>query len=793
MKGMLQNYSKIAVRHLLRHRGYTAINLFGLSVGIAVCLIIFLFVQEERRYDRFHTDGDRIFRLNRVYPNSLDPRWPARLYKPLVDQYPEIEAVTRVFHVDKKVLTLSDRRFISGHLLFTDPSFLEVFDFPLLETASQQPLLEPMTALVTRSAAMKYFGRPDPIGEVFRLEQAHTFTVTGILEDVNEPSHLRFEMLLSVESMSVFNAQAMELWSFSWPHYYLLLQPQVDTQRLEERFAAFWGQLRGESTERAAYLQPLFEIHIRSTLLPHDNDVEKVDLMLLRGFSIIGALVLLLACFNYANLATAQALRRVREVGIRKALGARRQDLIIQFVGETWIITFLAVVLAVMLTDASIPLVRSLFGSLHSLDVLDAPVLLLGLPLIVLFVGLIAGSYPALVLSHLPGAQVLKGQTPGGSGRGHRAPVRRILVFAQFTVSAALVAATLIIYRQIFFIRTFDLGINTDHLVVVYNNYPGSADERFPEFMDRVRGHPGVREISAANQLPPLGVPNWNDVYVEGKKQEHIAMGWIAVNAGLLRVIGAQLVEGRLFDPERQEDGLVVLNESAVASLSLSNPIGTELRRFWDDEPATVVGVVKDIYHKSLHERVDATLYHVASWGANEIVVRLDPIQAQETLAFMEGQWGRVAPEWPFQYDYLDERIDLAYRKEHQTEHLFMSVTVLALLISCLGLLGLAAFSMQLRTKEVGIRKVLGSSVVEIIRLFIRESVILALSGCFLAAPIAVWIAERWLSSFAYRADIGFIPLAATVILMIGLALATVGLQAFRAATANPVDALRDE
>jgi putative ABC transport system permease protein len=794
---MLKSYLAVALRTLRRNTGYSLIHVAGLAVGMAVCMLIFLLVRAEHEYDRFHAKGDRIYRLLTIVPGegTFFPIHPARLLEPLARHFPEIEKATRVFHRDGYVLTVNEQGTIAGHALFVDPDFLELFDFPLLRTLAARPLAEPMTAVLTQDAALKYFGRADPLGETFLLDRTHVFTVIGVLDEVRQPSHLQFEMLLSAESIRTINAYAVESWNMSWPHIYLLLGPQTPPGHIEEGFPALWKALRGAEAETAVRLQPLRDIHLRSQQTRWDGAIDKADGTLLRGLSLVGLLVLLLACFNYANLATAQAVLRVREVGVRKALGAGRRELIGQFLGEAWLIAAVAAALALLLADVSLPFLRHLSGK--QLTARPAPWLFV-LPTAII-VGTLAGAYPAFYLSGLQSAITLKGQVIRGgrsAGRGHPG-VRRLIVLAQFGVSAALVACTLVIYQQIAYVRHFDIGMDTDHLIVIDNYGTGESAERFRAFRSRVAQEPGVRAVSAAGQLPPARISNYTNAFIEGQTEsDAVHLGQVAVYPDLLEVVSAQVVVGRLFDPEREAEfgSTVILNESAVRALNLQEPVGTRLEGINNAEgPQTVIGVIRDVHHSPLHELVDPVVYYVRNWSAFNIVVRVEPARIGETLARLGSGWKAVAPGWPFRYHFLDEQLDGAYRKEHLTERLFQLFTALALFIACLGIFGLAAFSIRQRTREIGIRKILGAGLADIVQLTAREIVILVAAGTILGAPVAWIVTNRWLESFAYRADIGVVPFIATSLVVLVLSLATVGVLAVRAALANPADALRYE
>lgn len=788
---MLTNYLKIALRTLRKQPGYTVINLFGLALGLACCIIIYLYVADEFSYDRFHTNAEHIYRLERTQPNGGRSAFTDGPSGPtLATNYPEIEAAVR-FSPREMLARVGDRQFYGEDVLFTDSTFFSVFSFTLLQGNPQTALTAPNSIVITASFAQKYFGERDPMGALVLLDNEDELVVTGVVEDVPSNSHFDFDALTTMQ-LAQQKYPYMKRWGSISLQTYVLLVPQADPAAVEAKFETFLTQY--QTFADALHLRPLLDIHLYSNVFERypQGDIEALYL-----FGVIAFFILLLACINYMNLATARSAQRMKEVGMRKVLGADRKQLALQFLGESVVMTLLAMGLTLLIVQSVLPLFNTFLDrSLSLVPFFQAQGLLLLLAFS-LFVGVAAGLYPALYLAHFQPVKVLKGSTNPGSGGSL---FRQGLVVVQFVVSIALLAATLIVSAQLDYVQSRNLGFEEEHVVAIQ-----LRDQKLLERAEGLRqtllNDAQVVAASISNsgiEIPqssaPVAAPEFGELTDASPITE-----FVFSDKAFPETLGLTVLAGEGFDEAKtsQTDTHVILNEAAVKRYGWATPedaIGKTLESRITNDPFTVIGVVNDFHTRSLRRQVTPMmLFNVWLQRDGVLLVRLQPGDARPALARFEALWNDRIPEWPFEYNFLDETVASRYAGEHQTRQLFTLFASLAILIACLGLFSLAAYTATRRTKEIGIRKVMGATVNQIVLLLSKEFTRLVLVAFVIATPIAALLMDRWLDDFAFRIDLPWYIFALAGFMALAIAWLTVSYQSIKAALGNPVRALRHE
>lgn len=798
---MLRNYLTVALRTLRRNRGYTLINVGGLAVGLAACLLIGLYLRHEASYDRFHDGAERTYRLAmRTGPLGAFPLVPARAGRRIAQDFVPVEAWTRVETSDAVVLK-DGRPVAAENFFYADASFFEVFDgFRLRRGDPRAALAEPGTAVVTPSAAARYLpgGGGDPIGKVLTLRDGATLRVTGVAEEPPSNSHLQFGVLASFATLGPSSEWSKYERSMGHQSFtYLQFANEAGAARLEAQLAeltdagseAVLERLGFAFTEMQFALQPLTEIHLR----PFFNGKIQPEgsWQTLYVLALVALCVLLLAVVNYANLATARSTRRAREVGLRRTLGAFRRQVAGQFLGEAVLVALLAFAGAFVLARLLLPGFEAVMGAdLAFGGTLGMAALLAGGALAV---GLLAGAYPALVLSRFEPATVLAG---GGASGRQSSHFRRGLVVFQFAVSIALVACTLAGYQQLRFTQEKDLGYESERVVTL--PLSGEARERADVLKEEMRRLPGVASVSVATGVP-IGSGLMSTAEWEG---EQIPVRYLAADTSYLRTLGMRLVAGRNFRPGELRDTThryFIANETAARLFDLEDDVGGPLPAGLagvGQEGDRLVGIVGDFHSASLREPIGPLfLRSRGHWGySRALVARLAGSVGREAgLGEMHAVWARVLPDRPFAPSFLSERVASLYRAERRLAALTGGFTALAVFIACLGLFGLAAFAAERRRKEIAVRKTFGASVRQIVTLLSKDFLALVVLGALIATPLAYFAMRRWLEGFAYRIELGPLVFLAAGALALAVALLATGAQALRAARTNPAEALRDE
>jgi putative ABC transport system permease protein len=795
---MIKNYFKIAFRNLWKHRVFSLINILGLTVSMTACSLILLYTRFELSYDSFHPKADRIYRINGDFKTPTEliaasgPAWPVPLN--LKNEYPEVESAVRLYNTSLLVRK-GDVKYQEENSLFVDSAFFNVFDFPLLQGDPQSVLREPFTVVFSESAAKKYFGNSNPVGQtVIMTGQNWSVRVTGIMKDIPENSQIQADMLVSMPTlMRTLNANPTpdEDWVDDGPPAYVLLKPNANVKTLQAQFPAFLEKHDGPELKKqhlvaTLSLQPVKDVYLHSTRA----GVKTGNLKNVVIFSFIAALILLIACINFINLTTARSAERAREVGIRKVAGALKGQLARQFIGESIFQCTIAFVLTVVLSALLLPLFNLLSGKTISTGIFEHPAYLIVLFASAVGLGVLAGFYPAWILSAFKPSEVLKGRFATGK-RG--APLRKTLVIAQFSLSIGFIISTIVVYNQLSYMRGQDLGFNKDQMMVINTE----GDPAKTAFQQSLKGVPGVLSTAMSSSVPGSGNPN---VYseLENKKGELqvASLDCYFVDWDYVGLYQIRMLAGRSFSRDFQTDTTqaMIINETAVRMLgytSAQQALGKHFKQLGRE--GKIIGVMKDFHYLSLQNEIKPLCMRIEPDGCYLVSVKCAAGHLPATLAAIGDKWKTRIPYRPLLYYFLDESFDKQYRGEQRFGKLFLYFALLAIVISCMGLLGLASYSTIQRTKEIGIRKVLGASVTNIVNLLSRDFLILVVISLVIASPVSWWFMHEWLQDFAYRIHIGWWVFLVAGLLAILVALFTISFQAIRAAIASPVASLKAE
>ncbi|MFC1537362.1 FtsX-like permease family protein [Gemmatimonadota bacterium] len=799
---MFKNYLTVAIRNLLRHKTYSAINIAGLAIGMACCIVILLLVRHELSFDSFHKNADRIYRLNirvNVTGEAGDAGICAGAAAPvLAEKYPEVVNYARIEYNPINFLAYyRGERALIDETYFADQSLFDIFDFELIAGNRQTLLKEPFTAVITAEAAQKIFGDEDPLGKFIRQNGEREYKVTGVLEDIPDNSHIKFNMLLSNMERNNDPRSSIHQWeSFNYLTY-ILLKENAEPKVFEAKLPEFVQQnFLSMANNIELHLQPLKELHLHSAHILYELNWHKSDIKYVYIYSCIAAIVLLIACINFMNLSTARSASRAKEVGIRKVAGARRAQLIKQFLGESVLVAFFALLLGIALVELTLPFLNAFFESTLSFNAFTDWSVLLVFIGIVLCVGLLAGSYPAFIISAFQPKETLKGFTgTGGKGAGFR----KLMVVAQFAITIILVTCTGFISKQLHYIQNKDLGFNKEQVISVPIKHE-NVRLSFDTIRQNLLRNPAITGVTAASTCF-----SDKNIYVKFFRIEGDApdakrlCGFSYVDYDFFSFYGIDFVEGRAFSREFPTDtsgtGTYIINEAMADQLGWDTSVGKKLGNYGGnpDDMGIVIGVVKDFNFATLHEKIKPFALSSSRPKLRQVSIRIQPDNMQEALAFIESKWAEYDPEYPFEYTFQDEDFALLYRSEQRMGKIVGAFTLLAIFLACLGLLGLISFAAESRTREIGVRKVLGASVPQIVSLLSKELLVLLLIATLIAWPVAWYAMDKWLQNFAYRVELDVWTFILAGVLAMVIAAVTVGFQAVKAAYANPVEALRYE
>ncbi len=785
---MFKNYLKVAFRNIKRHKGYSFINLTGLAIGMACCLLISLWVLDELSFNRFHTQVDQLYRV------EFDQNYSGKLFHVTVSPYPmaraleaeipEIEHAVRSTSMGELLVQYGDTILYQDGIRAVDPAFLEIFTFPLVRGDAKTALSDPLSMVVTEELAEKYFGREDPLGKTISINSRHTFRITGVMQDIPQNSDFHFNMLLSFKFLED-EGLTNDSWQSNNIPTYIKLRADASAAQVTAKITELNARHR-DIEDLTFSLMPLARIHLYSHF-GFDTGPRASQYVYI--FSVIAFFVLLTACINFMNLSTARSAKRAKEVGIRKVVGAVRGEITRQFYGESLLFTLISLVIALGLVVVALPFFNSLTGKSISFRLYNTWRLLGGLAGVALVTGLISGSYPALFLGSFQPIRTLRGKLKSGPGS---TLFRRVLVVVQFTLSISLIIGTGVVYSQLNYIKSKSLGYEKEY--TVYLPMRGVDRSLYTQLKSELMRNPGLRGVSGARHRPSAIGSNTDDAQWEGRDPEiDVSTFMTQVDYDFFQTMGIDLVEGRSFSREFSTDreSAYIINEELVKVMGVDSAV--DLRFGWGNPDGQVIGVVKNFHFLPLKRAIEPLVITLNPDSVNFVMIRLSSQEIPSSLAFIEKTWKRIVPDFPFEYRFLNEDFDAFYRSEERMGNILKYFAGLAVFIACLGLLGLASFAAEQRTKEIGIRKILGASSPQITALIYREFVFLLGAATLVAWPVSYFVMRGWLQDFAYRTGISAVVFILAALAAALSALLTVGFQALKASRANPIKALRYE
>ncbi len=799
---MLINYLKIAIRNLFRNLAHTSINVFGLVIGLCCSLLVGVYVIHELSYDKFHEGSENIYRVNVTYNMGGMSQsvyvTPTALLPNILRNYNEAEAGTRLFDVamfSPVVVGNGTDKFQEDKFFYADSTFFDVFNYQLVGGNANNALVAPASLILTESAKQKYFGNKEAIGQQLTVN-GKPYTITAIMADIPTNSHLQFDFLASFSSLE---ASKNEIWWSANYATFVKLQPNANTKELEASIEKIAREQLGENMfqndNRIIYhLFPLTDIHLQSALATEMQPQGDIKYVYLVGF--IGLLILTIACINYMNLATAKATERAREVGMRKVMGAFKGQLVYQYMGESLVITIISAVLALVWLSLAIAPFNMLAAKQFTMSHFMELDIILGFIGVVLLVGFISGAYPAFSLSSFKPNEVLKGQFKRSKSG---VVLRKSLVIVQFTISILLIISTIIVDEQLNFMRNKKLGYDKENVLVIPTD--GAMNKNFESIKKVLEQRADVELVSMASESPTEISGGYN-MKLQGTEQE-ASINAITVDKDFVKTMGMNVIEGRDFSEADQTLATnknyeertynFIINEQLAATLMLSKEEAIGRKAIIGERTGEIIGVVEDFHFASLHRAVGPLAIFIEHEQFNQMFIKIKPQMTSETLAALGTLWKDLVPSRPFEFTFMDQQYEALYRSEERLASIFTVFAVMAIFIACLGLLGLVSFTIQQRFKEIGIRKVLGASVMSVLLLISKDFGKLIAIAFILAVPVGVWFMQNWLANFEFKIDIGILPIAFAAIFTATIAFVTISLQSLKAARSNPAETLRSE
>lgn len=808
-KAMLRNYLLTAYRNLIRHKAFSLINIAGLALGLTACLLIGLFVYDELQYDKFLPDGDRIYRvyndMSAKEAGSVVAPVPPMYGTTLEQRFPQVGQVVRILMLQfdaNNLVEVGEKSLYEKGRTFTDPTFFEVFQLPFKYGSPEKALADPSSIVLSEEMAARMFGAVDPVGKQITVNK-QPYLVKGVFYS-NNRFHLPVNFILPLEAAEL-PADRMKRWSWQQFYTYVKLREGADPQQVEATFRDIVGKQIDPEQNRPfdykPYLQPLWEVYLYSADFKYDQSI-RGNITYVKALSIIAIFILLIACFNFVNLATAKSAQRAKEVGVRKAVGASRIQLVVQFLAETLLLTLISVIFAAALTSLLLPSLNAFTGKQMAFNIFTESSLLLLLLLLTLVVGLLAGFYPALVLSGFQPVKVLKSAVVIDSRVGRIQWLRHGLIVVQFALSIFLIISAFVVFKQVAYLHNKDLGFSKDQ-IMFFQMRGDKMFENYETFKQELKQVPGVKNVSIGYGFPGDATAGDGIITLRNGEQTHHSVTQLMVDYDYLNTLDVQLLAGRGFSKAYGTDAnhAFLLNETAVRELGFGTPqaaLGQPLRwQVWSDtnpdslKEGKIIGVVKDFHFKSLYEKVEPTVLQIFPSAYWKVAVKIDGGNVAGTIAQVKEVWHKFSPDYPIEYVFMDESFQKMYLAEDKLKTLLWIFTGIAIFVACLGLFGLAAFAAERRKKEIGIRKVLGAENAAIVALLSKEFLILIVVSALIAFPLAWYAMHVWLQNFAYRIEIPVWVFLAAGITAAAVAFLTVSYQALKAASVNPVANLR--
>ena len=787
---MLKNLIKTAVRHILKHFGYSILNILGLTLGISSALFLIIYVADEVSYDRYHEKADRIYRVSSTIKEPDDQFTWIFAQIPFGPQvahdYPEVQSSVRFINMPRALYKFEDKEFNEENFFYVNSTLFDIFTYKVIKGEVKSALLAPKKIILTEKIANKYFGKSDPIGKTLTTG-TDTYEVTGVIQDVPTNSHFRFDAVAARNNLP----KQLGSWGNFGVFTYLLFPEKFDVKAFETKMKGMYD----------AYMKTIFE-PLKITITYHLEPITRIHLYSINGaepeptgsityvyiFAIVAMFLILIASMNYMNLATARSTRRAREVGLRKVVGSRRGPLVMQFLSESMVFTLISLILSILLIIVLLPKFNLLAGKSFNLHVIYSPVVLISLLAMIVIVGFFGGSYPAFFLSRFSPVTVLKGEITQGSAGSL---FRKILVVIQFTVSVIMIICTLVVFRQLNYLKTTDQGFDQKNVVGLQLN--GPMIRKYPVLKQNLLENQNIKYVTSTNTSVGEGSGKviFNVETDQGMSKRGV--NFAVVDHDFIETLGIKMVKGREFQQDMPSDTLtgVVVNETFAKRMNWTEPIGkkVELKPFIDGR---VIGVMKDYHQTGMYNAIESLMLLYRPLN-NVIYIKLSGSETQQTLSFIEKKWKEIFPDQPFVYTYLSERFNRQFEADDKRGLVFSIFTILAILIACLGLFGLASYMVEQRTKEIGIRKVFGANENTILGLISRDFLILVSIGIVIAVPVAYYFMSKWLENYVYRTKIGIPLLLIAALLTIIITFLTISYKAYQASIMNPAKALKAE
>jgi len=786
---MIRNLIKTAVRHILKHPGYSFLNVLGLTLGITSALFLLIYVSDEVSYDRYHEKADRIYRVSsRITETDDQFTWiVAQIpFGPQVAQdYPEVEAYVRFFNMPRALYEYEDKEFVEEDFFYADSALFDIFTYRVIRGDARRALLEPNKIVLTETVAARYFGDGDPVGRTLTSGNS-AYEVTGVIEDVPSNSHFRFGALASRTNLP----EQIGSWGNFGVFTYLLFPEGLDVKAFEEKmqgmYAAYMEPIFGPVNVKVEYLlEPIREIHLYATKEGEPEPTGSITYVYI--FAIVAIFLVLIAAMNYMNLSTARSSGRAREVGLRKVVGSRRGPLVLQFLSESVIFTVLSLAISIILLMALLPKLNLLAGKSFDSNVIFSPVVLLGMLGVVLLVGFIGGSYPAFFLSRFSPVTVLKGELTHGTAGSL---FRKILVVIQFAVSVIMIVCTLVVFRQLNYLKNMDQGFDQKNVLSLDLNGPMAM--KYPVLKQALLENPNVLYVSSTSTR--LGEGSGKLLFDVETDQGMVQRGinFAIADHDFVEALGIKMVQGRDFQKDMPSDTLtgVIVNETFVRRMGWDEPIGKKVEA--GDENtlrARVVGVMKDYHQTGMYNEIESLLLAYRTLN-NIVYIKVSDENVEQALSHIESSWKEVFPDQPYSYTFLSERFNRQFESDEKRGLIFTLFTVLAILIACLGLFGLASYTVEQRTREIGIRKVFGANEGTILKLVTRDFIILSLISIVIAFPVAWYFMSKWLENYVYKSSMGPVVFILAGVLTLVITFATISYKAYQASVSNPAEAI---
>ena len=789
---MIKNLLKIAIRHIRKHPGYSILNVLGLTLGISSALFLIIYVSDEVSYDRYHENADRIYRVSSKITETDDQfTWNVAqipMGPQVVQDYPEVQSFVRFINMPRALYKFEDKEYIEEDFYYVDSTLFDIFTYRVIRGEVKSATRDPKKIVLTETVAARYFGSADPIGKILTAGD-NTYEVTGVIEDVPSNSHFRFDAIAARNNLP----KQLGTWGNFGVFTYLLFPQNMDVKAFETKIQGMYDAHMKTIFEPLKInieyiLEPITRIHLYSTNPGEPEPTGSITYVII--FGIVALFLILIAAMNYMNLATARSASRAREVGLRKVVGSRRGPLVVQFLSESLVLTIISLLISIILLIVLLPKFNLLAGKSFNLAILYSPIVIISVIAVIVVAGIFGGSYPAFFLSRFSAVTVLKGEITQGSAGSL---FRKILVVIQFSVSVAMIVCTLIVFRQLKYLKNMDQGFNQENVVALQLNQ-GMA-RKYPVLKLALAENNEIKYVTSTNT--PIGEGSAKAIFNMETDQGMAQRGinFAVVDHDFINALGIKIVSGRDFQQDMPSDTItgVVVNETLANRMGWSDAIGKKVQlQDGAQINARVIGVMHDYHQTGMYNEIESLML-VYRERNNIIYVKLNGNNTEQVISFIENKWKEVFPDQPFEYTFLSDRFNRQFEADEKRGLIFTMFTILAILIACLGLFGLASYMVEQRTREIGIRKVFGADEGVIIRLISRDFIILVSISIIIAIPAAYYFMSNWLENYVYRTKIGISILAAAALLTIILTSITISYKAYQASVMNPASSLKTE